>query len=107
MKEIPLITVVAFISVALIWSSILVYYFIRIFKYDKPTEEGNEHNESPLDKAKRLYKKGTVVTHHPYNKMFEIKGEPRFIDTGQEIYDSISGIIVFYRFMGWSDIVEY
>lgn len=106
MKEIPLITVVAFVSVALIWSSILVYYFIRIFKYDKPNEEGNEHNESPLDKAKRLYKKGAIVTHYPYDKMFEITEEPRFVDTGNEIYDSISGIIVCDRLMGWSDIIE-
>lgn len=67
----------------------------------------NSHNETPLEKAKRLYCKGTIfVSMFVPKTSLHFKKEPKFRELKEGIYDYVTGYVVFDKYTGWAEIIE-
>lgn len=69
----------------------------------------DSHNETPLEKAKRLYKKDTKFRSLLSNHILKFDKEPKFKihKITDMIYDTNSGYVVMGKKGKWSEIVEY
>jgi ribosomal protein S17E len=63
--------------------------------------------ETPLEKAKRLYKRGTKVRNMISGKVVRFYYKPTFYAEDGRITNGKEGFLLYDEKLGWAEIIEY